>query len=233
MGIALRIGTARTSTRSGRGGVASFNGDDPARCWRGPRLHTFRIFFSAAKFFCRCAIHARMGIEAAAPVTERISDGLGPMERWGIAVDLPETVDEIVQRVCEGERLKVICKSKGWPYSVVAQWVAGNEKVQAAYEGALRIAADEMAQETVEIADGATPETVGVDKHRTEVRMRLAEKLHRDRYGAKVQVEKTVSVEADAGLIGLARDLLNARIGKIGGVTERVIEHNGSNEDQT
>ena len=122
-------------------------------------------------------------------VAERISDGLGRIERWERDRGLLETADEIMQRVCEGERLKQVCKSKGWPYAMVAQWVAGNAEVNAAYEGALRIAADEMALSRMEVADNATPETVSVAKLQVDTGLRLAGKLYRDRYGDKVDVK--------------------------------------------
>ena len=120
-------------------------------------------------------------------VPERISDGLGPMARWAEARDLAETLEEILQRVCEGERLKQVCRSKGWPYAVVAKWVAEGEERVKAYEAALRIASDEMALETVEIADGASQEDIAVAKHRTDVRLKLASRLYRERYGEQVQ----------------------------------------------
>ena len=117
---------------------------------------------------------------------------MGPMQRWARDVEDPFTVTVIVRRVAEGERLKEICRSRGWPYSVVAQWVAQTEDVGKAYEAALRIAADDLAQETVGIADGAEPETVGVAKLRVDTRQKLAGKLYRDRYGEQVTVAHTL-----------------------------------------
>jgi hypothetical protein len=109
------------------------------------------------------------------------------MARWERDRGDPATVSVIVQRVADGERLKQICRSRGWPYSLVAQWVAETDSVAKAYEQALRLAADELAQETVAIADGADPETVGVAKLRVDARQKLAGKLYRERYGEQVQ----------------------------------------------
>ena len=152
-----------------------------------------------------------MGIESEAtlPVPERISDGLGRIERWEMALSSGVVIEEMVARVCEGERLKEICKSKGWPYSVVARWVAGTPEVFRMYEQALMLAADDMAQETVPISDGATPETAAVDGLRIKARQWAASKLYRDRYGSHSQV--TVTHEE-----GLGERLRRAR--------ERVIE---------
>ena len=119
------------------------------------------------------------------------------MQRWERDCSDPATVSIIVQRVAEGERLKQICKSRGWPYAVVAQWVAGNEEVNKSYEAALRLAADEMAQSTIEIADSADPETVGVSKLQIDARQKLAGKLYQDRYGEKVQHSHTLDPFSD------------------------------------
>ena len=75
---------------------------------------------------------------------------------------------------------------------MVAQWVSQNEEVAKAYEQALRIAADEYGQETIEIADGADPETVSVAKLRVDARQKLSGKLYRDRYGEQVQHTVTI-----------------------------------------
>ena len=153
-------------------------------------------------------IHARMGAsEDTLTFAERsaervdpgnflnspeISDGLGPMQRWERDREDPVTVTVIVQRVAEGERLKQICRSRGWPYALVAQWVSESEEVAKAYEQALRLAADDLAMETVGIADAAQPEDVAVAKHRTDIRLKLASRLHRERYGEQVQHNVTI-----------------------------------------
>lgn len=118
-------------------------------------------------------------------IAERVSDGLGPMQRW--ERDRDGALDEILVRVAEGERLKEVCRGKGWPYSVVAREMAGNEEWRKGYEGALRLAADDMAQAVVGIADGADAETLGKAKLQADVRLKLAGKLYRERYGEQVQ----------------------------------------------
>ncbi len=75
---------------------------------------------------------------------------------------------------------------------MVAQWVAENDEVSKAYEQALRLAAEVWAEETVERVDEADPEKVAHAKHRTDVRLKLAGKLHRERYGEQVQHNVTV-----------------------------------------
>lgn len=132
------------------------------------------------------------------------------MQRWERDSVDPATVSIIVQRVAEGERLKQICRSRGWPYALVAQWVCGDEEVSKRYEQALRLAADEMAQETVAIADDADPEMVAHAKHRTDVRLKLAGKLYRDRYGEQVTVAHTLDPFSE-----MLRAVSNRRLAKM------------------
>lgn len=110
------------------------------------------------------------------------------MQRWERDSIAPETVSVLVQRTVDGERLKTICKSRGWPHSVVAQWIAQREDVSKALTEARRIYAEDLAMETPEIADAETDkDAVAGAKHRTDVRFKLAALLDRDRFGQQVQ----------------------------------------------
>jgi len=130
------------------------------------------------------------------------SDGLGPMQRWERDRVDPSTVSVIVQRVSDGERLKLICKSRGWPYGKVAEWIASSPKVASAYEQALRLGADDLALETVAISDEQAlaysnrgdpfDPDVGRDMLRVKSRQWVASRLFRDRYGDKVEVKGEV-----------------------------------------
>lgn len=119
-----------------------------------------------------------------------LKDRRGRIERW--EEEREGAADEIFVRVCDGETLKAVCKSRGWPYSMVAKWVAETPEVFRAYEQALRFHADALAQETTGIADAADPTEVGKAKLQTEVRMKLASRLDRARYGDKVEVSGAV-----------------------------------------
>ena len=63
------------------------------------------------------------------------------------------------------------------------------EEVVKALQSAREMWADDLATETVEIADGAPSEVGGVPwaKHRTDVRFRLAGFLDREKWGEQVQ----------------------------------------------
>ena len=116
---------------------------------------------------------------------------MGPMQRWELDREDPVTRTVLVQRAAEGERLKAICKSRGWPYAVVAQWLVADEDLAREVEAARRIWADDLATETVEIAD-AGGENVPNAKHRTDVRFRLAGFLDRGKWGEQVQHNVTI-----------------------------------------
>lgn len=135
----------------------------------------------------------------------------GPMARLEVVVARPENAVVVFQRVCEGETLKEIAKAWGVPVGRFTQWYATEHGDL--YDAALRVRADQLAHEALERADGADAETVGPAKLQVDTRLKLAGKWDRARYGEMVKVEKTVTVTADAGLVGFAGALLE-RVGR-------------------
>lgn len=79
---------------------------------------------------------------------------------------------------------------------------------KAEFVEALEIAGDTLAFETIAIMRAADPETVSVAKAQSDNNHRIAKALNRPLWGEVVKVEKTVSVEVNAGLAGYARELL-------------------------
>ncbi len=128
--------------------------------------------------------------EISAFSADAIVDRRGRIERW--EAERGGAAEVIFQRVAEGETLKSVCKSRRWPYSIVARWVGETPDVMKAYEFALRLWADSLATETVGIADGTDATEVGRGKLQTDVRMKLAARLDRARYGEKVEVSGEV-----------------------------------------
>jgi hypothetical protein len=123
-------------------------------------------------------------------------DGLWPMARWERDRDDPVTLEVIAQRVADGDTLKEVCRSRGWPKSFVWRWLCENEDRRSAYDDAMKCWADELAQETVEIADNPDPEAVGRDKLRVDTRLKIASKWDRDRYGERERKDVAVFVGA-------------------------------------
>lgn len=155
--------------------------------------------------------------------SDSFSDGLGPLERWHRALEREsETVDVIVQRCAEGERVKEICRTRGWPYSVVAMWLSENEVVAKRVEAARRIWAEDMAVETVGIADAAG-DNVPADKLRVDTRFRLAGKLDRDRWGESVEHRVVVDPFAEMLRRVSERNLKQLRDSSAQGVIEGVV----------
>jgi hypothetical protein len=70
------------------------------------------------------------------------------------------------------------------------------------------VRAADLAVQAMNAALEATPEDVAVRKLQADVSLKLAAKYDRARFGETVRVEKTISVTADAGLLGVASDLL-------------------------
>ena len=121
---------------------------------------------------------------------EVVIDRRGRIERWEEERGGAEEV--IFQRVAEGETLKEVCRSRKWPYSLVARWVGETPEVFKAYEMALRLWADSLATESVGIADGTDPTEVNHGKLRVDTRRWMASRLDRQRYGDKVEVSGEV-----------------------------------------
>lgn len=156
-------------------------------------------------------------------------DGLWPTARWDDAVgEDAETLSVIVQRVADGESLKAICKSRLWPYSLVAKWLAEDVGRKSQYDAALALWGDSLAQEAVAIADtvqvgvirktdsdGGVTETqedmLGHRKLQVDTRLKLAAKLDRERYGDRVVNAPPSNPQdlIDAALEGMARKLLD------------------------
>lgn len=79
-----------------------------------------------------------------------VSDG-GPVERWDRLMLRPESevVDEVVARVVEGDSLGMIARDLGLPRARFIAWMSSDEDRRAAYEGALRMRADELVHESL------------------------------------------------------------------------------------
>ena len=107
----------------------------------------------------------------------------------------PLTIEVVIQRVLDGESLKQIARSWKIPTLRFVKWMSDDAQRLASYEGALRIRADELIHETLEIADeqkyaedskgnSYDPE-VARDKLRIDARLKLAAMWDRQRYGGE------------------------------------------------
>lgn len=107
----------------------------------------------------------------------------------------PMTMEIVIQRVIDGESLKQIATAWKLPATRFVKWISDDDERLAQYEGALRIRADGLVHEALDIADeqkeavrenGTTydPE-VARDKLRIETRIKAASMWDKQRYGGE------------------------------------------------
>lgn len=101
-----------------------------------------------------------------------------------------DLMEEIAQRVAEGEPLASLCKAWDVPIGRVKAWLVSDLSRQDLYESAQRFYADAIAAETVVIADEGAAD-VSHANLRIKARQWLAGKWDRARYGDALQVQHT------------------------------------------
>jgi hypothetical protein len=86
----------------------------------------------------------------AAATDVALSDG-GPVERYERLLERPqdEVMAEVCARVVEGDSLRMVAKDWGLPVVRFMVWVTGDDERRGAYEGALRLRADELVHESL------------------------------------------------------------------------------------
>jgi hypothetical protein len=151
--------------------------------------------------------------------------------RFELWRQVPGNVDrflEMLEKPREGEEGKSAyvsfrdaCHELRLPYLLMYRMVHDTPELLERYEGILRARSHHMVEQTVEIADEVEPDRdhVAKAKLQVEVRQAAASYWDRERYGQRIQVEKSVNVTVDAGLLGRAAELL----GEVE-VPERVVE---------
>ena len=105
-----------------------------------------------------------------------------------------------------------------WTNAGAIGWIRGNDERSAEYDLALQDFAHKVALECLPIADNG--EDVARDRLKTDVRLKLAGKWDRQRYGEHVKVEKTTTVVDDGLLLAGMVELLKLA----GKPDERIIE---------
>ncbi len=115
----------------------------------------------------------------------------GPLARLDAVKEDVNTPTVVFQRVAAGETLKQIAKAWQIPVGSFVEWF--HVEHGALYDAALRARADELAHESLEIADeqkeairkdgSAFDPDVGRDKLRVETRLKLASHWDKQRYG--------------------------------------------------
>ena len=119
----------------------------------------------------------------------------------------------VCDQVADGLSLSEISRVEGVPYSVLWKWLSDGSRMEA-YRTALEARADKEVHETLEIADCATPEDIGVAKLRVDTRKWAASKWDRDRYGESSKVALDVRYQVDLAGALLEAEERRARLVK-------------------
>lgn len=132
----------------------------------------------------------------------------------------PEVVEEILQRLSDGEPLAVICRSdKKFPHpNVWLRWVDDDEELSIAYARARDVGADAIAVQALEILDAEPERVIEYDdqgntkagridsaavawaRNRAEIRLKLLAKWNPKKYGDRSAHELSGSVKAEGSL---------------------------------
>ena len=110
---------------------------------------------------------------------------------------------EIFERIAKGESARQVCEDDWLPSeTTLYKRLSGDPDFAEMYARARERQADVIFDEVQEIADGATPESVAVDRLRIDVRKWRAGKLRPKVYGEKLDLNHsggiTVTLESDA-----------------------------------
>ena len=112
---------------------------------------------------------------------------------YGAAVPVDErarAVNIVLDKMSNGATYRRACKESGYPGATIWRWMGCSGELMERYTRAREGLARNLADETLEIGDAATPEDVQVAKLRTDTRKWLASKLLPREYGEKLDVEQ-------------------------------------------
>ena len=143
-------------------------------------------------------------------------------EKFELWVANEENVLAVLDLISGGKTLQKAALEVKQPYTCLHEYFHRTPENLARYEGARKAWADAVMDEAMRIADGVAPDrdAVAKAKLRVEVRQNQAKAYHRDRWGDRVHVEKSITVSADAALLGRASDLLRIATEKVVGGVE-------------
>lgn len=125
----------------------------------------------------------------------------------------PEIEAEVLERMSKGETLTSICRSLGFTTMSWARWVADDDTLRIAHAHARSVGFDAIAEQCFDIADetardneftetGVRPnaEWIQRSKLRVETRLKLLAKWDPKRYGERMDVNHSGSVDLSSRL---------------------------------
>ena len=126
--------------------------------------------------------------------------------------------DVVLGRITEdGGKPNEVCGGMGLSWGALLAWVNRDEMRVNRFKDALEVRGHLLAEEAIEIADGA--DDVGKANLQVNTRKWMAARLNPGWYGDKVKHEHEIEVKDDAGLLGKAVELL----GKVKEIRERQV----------
>jgi hypothetical protein len=120
--------------------------------------------------------------------------GMDEEKKMGRPTDF---TDELVDRICEeiaaGRSLNKICSEEDWSpdKSMFYRWMYRHPQIRDKYARAKNAQQEYAAEDIMEIAYSATPETYNVARLQIDAHKWLASKLLPKRYSEKQQIEHT------------------------------------------
>ena len=135
------------------------------------------------------------------------------IKAFGEWVKVEANVEWVLRLIADGTTLHKAAVVVKQPYTCLHPFLH-SEVMLPRYTAARKAWADLKQDEAMELVDGAKPDKghVAKAKLQAEVRQNQAAAYHRERWGERVHVERSVELTVDAGLIGLAGELLKKRL---------------------
>lgn len=142
-----------------------------------------------------------------------------------LGMKTPEILDEICERLTNGEPLRAVCRDEHMPsWRTVYDWINADKDFAARIEHARQMGADAIADDIITMLD-EPPERTGTQfgdkvdgghvqwqKNRVEQRLKLLAKWHPKKYGDKTAMELT---GADGGPVQITDTERAAKIAAI------------------
>ena len=115
------------------------------------------------------------------------------------------TVDEIINRMCNGHLLSEICEDNGFPLpSQVRQHAVDNAEFGGRFHRAVEVQAHMLFEEAVVTARTSNEKSVNLNKFKADVLMKAAGKLLPKVYGDKADVSNVIPIQINMNLGGVS-----------------------------
>jgi hypothetical protein len=122
----------------------------------------------------------------------------------------PEIAAQIVARLADGEPLRQICRTEGFPaWQTVYDWMARDEALSRAIAHARDVGTDAIAEQIVDVAfgrDGSTGDVVR-DKLVVDALLKLLAKWNPKKYGERIQQDMNINESVESTLSDARRRL--------------------------